>query len=218
MEVEEEKERLGKMKLQAALDKKRMHVEASIANGRKTAAKTGDDNRSVGLLIHDRHQGSILRIVDLCYTCRMRMVKSREKKLEDRWGLETSDKGTRFKLSRDRPGFHATRREEINVRGIEREITISIDNPPQLRVKGPLIHVEKVGFAYDEKKKKMILENVNMTVYPGERVALVGANGQGKSTLAKVIIGELVPTIGKVESHPYLRIGYFSQVGALLPL
>jgi len=37
-------------------------------------------------------------------------------------------------------------------------------------------------------------------------------NGQGKSTLAKLIMGELEPITGKVKRHPLMKIGYYSQV------
>lgn len=63
-------ERKGKLRMKEAMDKKRNAIEKSIETGARTAKKTGDENR-------------------------MRMVKSRQKKLEDRWGMEKSDKGTR---------------------------------------------------------------------------------------------------------------------------
>lgn len=63
-------ERKGEIRMQEALDKKRGAIEKSIEMGSKSAKKTGDENRA-------------------------RMVKSRKKKLEERWGLETSAKGTR---------------------------------------------------------------------------------------------------------------------------
>jgi ATP-binding cassette, subfamily F, member 3 len=59
------------MKLINAMDKKKAAIEKSIEVGKKTAKKTGDDNR-------------------------LKMVKSRQKKLDERWGLEQSAKGTRL--------------------------------------------------------------------------------------------------------------------------
>jgi ATP-binding cassette subfamily F protein 3 len=44
-EVQEDKERRSKVKLQAALDKKKTHIEQSISQGRDQAVKTGDENR-----------------------------------------------------------------------------------------------------------------------------------------------------------------------------
>lgn len=63
-------ERKGKIRQKEAMDKKRGAIEKSIEKGVRTAKKTGDENR-------------------------MKMVKSRQKKLDDRWGMEKTDKGTR---------------------------------------------------------------------------------------------------------------------------
>lgn len=49
--------------------------------------------------------------------------------------------------------------------------------------------------------RKQVLKNVNLTVLPGERVALLGRNGAGKSTLIKLIGGVEMPTSGKIVRH-----------------
>lgn len=45
----------------------------------------------------------------------------------------------------------------------------------------------------------------------GSRIALVGANGQGKSTLVKLMLGELSPVSGSVQWHPQAKFGVFAQ-------
>jgi len=60
----------------------------------------------------------------------------------------------------------------------------------------PIIKVEDVWFAYNE--KVVALKGVNMTVYPGELIALIGQNGGGKTTLAKHLNGLLKPKKGRV--------------------
>ena len=45
----------------------------------------------------------------------------------------------------------------------------------------------------------------------GSRIALVGANGQGKSTLVKLMLGELDPVSGSVQRHPQAKLGVFAQ-------
>jgi ATP-binding cassette subfamily F protein 3 len=45
----------------------------------------------------------------------------------------------------------------------------------------------------------------------GSRIALVGANGQGKSTLVKLMLGELDPVSGSVRRHPQAKFGVFAQ-------
>jgi len=58
-----------------------------------------------------------------------------------------------------------------------------------------------------------ILEDVHLRVNPGARMALVGGNGTGKSTLLKILAGELEPLEGRVERPRDLRIGYLPQSG-----
>ncbi|SGY73775.1 BQ5605_C005g03318 [Microbotryum silenes-dioicae] len=160
-------------------------IEKSIQQGIASAKKTGDENRQ-------------------------RMVKSRQKKLDERFGLEQSAKGTRFKLNRDRAGYHLTNRDDILFEDQESKIRLRIPDPEKLRTLGSLIHFDGVEFRHP-RQKVPLLEDVTFTVDQGGRCAFVGANGQGKSTLAKLIMGELKSTTGKIERHPLLKIGYFSQ-------
>jgi ATP-binding cassette subfamily F protein 3 len=139
------------------------------------------------------------------------MVKSRQKKLDNRWGLEQSAKGTRFKLNRDLAGYHTSARADIEIEPEEREVRIRLNDPSMLERRGDLIHMEDVGYHYPG-NQKWVVKNLALTVGLGDRIALVGANGEGKSTIVKLLVGELVPQQGDIERHPRLRIGYFSQV------
>lgn len=56
-----------------------------------------------------------------------------------------------------------------------------------------------------------VLSEVNLEIRRGERVALVGPNGVGKSTLIKILTGELVADAGIVRRNPQLSVGYYSQ-------
>lgn len=57
-----------------------------------------------------------------------------------------------------------------------------------------------------------MLQNVSFTVNPGERVALIGPNGCGKTTLLRIVMGELSPDGGGVQFSPSdLRVGYLPQ-------
>lgn len=71
-----------------------------------------------------------------------------------------------------------------------------------------VIHIEGVSKAYDEKK---VLENVSLRMARGDRLAVIGPNGIGKSTLLKIIMGELKADAGKVEWGHETHPGYFSQ-------
>lgn len=58
---------------------------------------------------------------------------------------------------------------------------------------------------------KPSLHNVSCQLSLSSRTAIIGGNGAGKSTLIKLLTGETIPTTGRVEKHPNLRIGYIKQ-------
>lgn len=59
--------------------------------------------------------------------------------------------------------------------------------------------------------EEAVLQDIDLTIEPGEIVTVVGPNGSGKSTLLRVIIGALSPIAGTAEQRPGLRIGYVPQ-------
>lgn len=73
-----------------------------------------------------------------------------------------------------------------------------------------LISLENVGFSYGD---NLIFSGVDLSFNEGERAGLIGANGEGKTTLLRVILGELAPDDGKVFIKNGARIGYLSQNG-----
>jgi ATP-binding cassette subfamily F protein 3 len=58
---------------------------------------------------------------------------------------------------------------------------------------------------------RALYEEANWHIKPGERCGLIGANGTGKSTLLKIIVGEYAPSIGTVSMSKDLKIGYLNQ-------
>jgi len=76
------------------------------------------------------------------------------------------------------------------------------------RVSNPLIKVEKTTLAYSD---NVILNNVSLSIKPGDRLALLGPNGAGKSTLIKLLAEENKPTSGSIECAESLKVGYFAQ-------
>ena len=58
---------------------------------------------------------------------------------------------------------------------------------------------------------KKIIDNINRSVLAGQRIGILGANGQGKSTLVKTISGELKALSGEITEGKGLNIGYFAQ-------
>src|SRR6185312_14021129 len=72
----------------------------------------------------------------------------------------------------------------------------------------PLLTLESQSAGYGGKP---VLENVTLTLAPGERLALLGRNGAGKSTYMKLLAGELEGLSGRRTEARDLRIGYFAQ-------
>jgi ATP-binding cassette, subfamily F, member 3 len=72
----------------------------------------------------------------------------------------------------------------------------------------PLLALENQAAGYDGRE---IIRAVNLTIAPGDRIALLGRNGAGKSTLMKLLAGELSPMAGVRTEARDLRLGYFAQ-------
>eukprot|EP00127_Corallochytrium_limacisporum_P004676 Clim_evm30s172 gene=Clim_evmTU30s172 len=73
----------------------------------------------------------------------------------------------------------------------------------------PILTFRDVEFGYT--KDKIMFRDLNFGIDLDSRVALVGANGVGKSTLMKVLADQLTPTDGHVSKNPKARVGYFTQ-------
>ncbi|MDE6104262.1 MAG: ATP-binding cassette domain-containing protein, partial [Clostridia bacterium] len=73
-----------------------------------------------------------------------------------------------------------------------------------------LISLDGAAFGYGD---NLIFENVSFSLNEGERTGLIGANGEGKTTLIKLILGELEADAGTVFKKNGLKIGYLEQNG-----
>ena len=87
-----------------------------------------------------------------------------------------------------------------------REITFPT---PDKILSPPIIAVDGVSVGYDPAKP--VLNNVTLRIDNDDRIALLGSNGNGKSTLVKLIAGKLPPFSGKVVRADKLSVGYFAQ-------
>jgi ATP-binding cassette subfamily F protein 3 len=80
---------------------------------------------------------------------------------------------------------------------------------PEKMLSPPIIAVDDVSVGYDPNKP--ILNRVTLRIDTDDRIALLGANGNGKSTLVKLLAGRLPPFSGKVIRAEKLSVGYFAQ-------
>ena len=67
------------------------------------------------------------------------------------------------------------------------------------------------GYRSAEHGEKRIVDDIDRSVLAGQRIGILGANGQGKSTLVKTIVGALPPLAGTITAGKGLKIGYFAQ-------
>ena len=72
----------------------------------------------------------------------------------------------------------------------------------------PIVRVENGSVGYED---NAILSRLDLRIDQDDRIALLGQNGEGKSTLSKLISGRLNPMAGRVVTSNKLRIGYFAQ-------
>ncbi|RMF38662.1 MAG: ABC transporter ATP-binding protein [Alphaproteobacteria bacterium] len=72
----------------------------------------------------------------------------------------------------------------------------------------PLLSLDGVAVGYDGCR---VLSHLSLRIDQDDRIALLGANGQGKSTLAKLIAGRLAPMAGQATRARGLKVGYFAQ-------
>lgn len=74
-----------------------------------------------------------------------------------------------------------------------------------------MLDVQNVAFSYHPDSPKHLIEKFNLTIEKGERIAIIGKNGRGKSTLLRLMAGDLAPLKGEIKRSDNLEIGYFGQ-------
>jgi ABC transport system ATP-binding/permease protein len=79
-----------------------------------------------------------------------------------------------------------------------------------------VVEAREAGFAYDPGKP--LITSMNMTVIRGDKIGLVGENGTGKTTLVRLMLGDLAPTEGQIRLGTNLQVAYFDQLRGALDL
>jgi len=99
------------------------------------------------------------------------------------------------------------RLEPVSLAEDEAAIRFAFPEPAELAP--PLITLDRASVGYEPGKP--VLRNLDLRLDPDDRVALLGANGNGKTTLARLLAGRLQPLSGEVRRAPRLKCGYFAQ-------
>ena len=80
--------------------------------------------------------------------------------------------------------------------------------PEPARLAPPILALDRVSAGYDGVP---VLRGMSLSIDTEDRIALLGSNGNGKSTFAKLLAGRLAPMAGEIRRGPKLRVGYFAQ-------
>ncbi len=86
--------------------------------------------------------------------------------------------------------------------------TLNIKFPPAPRSGQIVAEIKEAGMSYGPKH---VFSGADFTIEKGDRIALVGRNGEGKTTLARMLIGQLTPTEGSIRLGANVNIGYYAQ-------
>ena len=85
---------------------------------------------------------------------------------------------------------------------------LNIKFPPAPRSGQVVAEIKEAGMSFGEKH---VFSGADFTIEKGDRIALVGRNGEGKTTLARMLIGQLMPTEGSIRLGANVNIGYYAQ-------
>src|SRR5215472_7460792 len=121
-------------------------------------------------------------------------------------------------IDRFRAKASKARQAQSRVKALEKLVPVSVaseepppvfDFPVPASLRPPLLMLEKVSVGYEPSKP--VLQRLGLRLDPDDRIALLGANGNGKSTLAKLFGGRLAPMSGQAIRAPRLACGFFAQ-------
>ena len=118
----------------------------------------------------------------------------------------------RFRYKAKRANLVQSRIKQLNKMEIVEEIledpTCIFVFPEPTKINPPVLRLDNANLGYNG---KVIVENINLSLDMSSRIALVGANGCGKTTLLKGLTGELATMKGLCYRHAKLRLGLFKQ-------
>ncbi|MGE4049264.1 MAG: ABC-F family ATP-binding cassette domain-containing protein, partial [Acetobacteraceae bacterium] len=140
----------------------------------------------------------------------MQQAKAAERIAAERAHIQSFIDRFRYKASK-------ARQAQSRIKALERlpkidsvieDAPTKFDFPEPRRIAPPILALDRVAIGYDGVP---VLRNVSVTVDMDDRIALLGANGNGKSTLAKLLADRLGPLSGEMRRGPKLKVGYFAQ-------
>ena len=150
-----------------------------------------------------------------------RFENTRRERLEQNEKLRSKQQAERARIQAfvDRFRYKASKAKQAQSRlrmlarmqpiaELREESAIAFAFPDPEPLPPPLVSLDRVSVGYGDRP---VLKNLSLRLDSDDRVALLGANGNGKSTLLKLLAGRLRPLAGNVVKSGKLRVGYFAQ-------
>ena len=200
-------------------------LEDFIINSSKAVVVISHDRKFVDNITTRTIEVTMGRIYDYKTTYSQYLELRKERREQQMKKYEEQQKmiaDTKDFIERFKGTYSKTFQVQSRVKMLEKLELIEVDEedtshlrlkfPPSPRSGAYPVQMSHVGMAYDNKQ---IFSGVNLTVERGDKIAFVGRNGEGKSTLVKCIMGQL-QNQGKLELGHNVQIGYFAQNQASL--
>ena len=148
-----------------------------------------------------------------------RLRRERQAQVEAmRLKQESKRKELQAYVDRWRYKTHTARQAQSRIKALERmepiaaaaedpSLTFDFPSPDELRPPLITLNDAEVGYVADTP----VLSQLDLRIDPDDRIALVGRNGNGKTTLARLLAGQLSPSQGGIQHSSKVRVGYFAQ-------
>jgi ATP-binding cassette subfamily F protein 3 len=141
------------------------------------------------------------------------IVYEQTRQQEDRKRREAEEFINRFRAQASRASLVQSRMKALERMGKKQELDKIAElgfkfNYKMFEAKFPM-RAENLGFGY--KPEEPLFKGLSFDVAKDDRICVIGKNGKGKSTLLKLLAGELEPTAGTIKRHPECGLGFFGQ-------
>ncbi len=147
--------------------------------------------------------------------------KEKEKNLillQKKWEEQRAERERQQKFI-DRFRYKNTKAVQVQsrIKQLEKLKEIKLPTPPprlnfkltaEIQSYKNVLKIKDMSFRYND---NWVLKHINLNIYRGERIALVGANGAGKTTFTRLMVGQLSPQKGEIQTGKRVTVGYYAQ-------